>query len=135
MSDFVLHPRLAEDSLLLARESGCEVRLSKNAAFPWLLVVPEDGVEDLHELTPERFRIVTELIRDVSSFVADYFEGEKLNVACIGNMVRQMHIHIVSRSPADPAWPGTVWGHDASGSYEPERVEAIRVAFQSRRAL
>ena len=121
-----------QESFRLAPETGCRVLLNKNAAFPWLLVVPEDGVEDLHELTPDRFAEVTGLVRSVSEFVANYFRGEKLNVACIGNIVRQMHIHVVSRSATDPAWPGTVWGHPARKNYDDAVVEAIRCAYVNR---
>ncbi len=86
----------------------------------------DECIEDLHQLAPERYEAVTQLIRNVSLFVADHFQPTKLNVACIGNMVRQMHIHIVGRSEGDPAWPGTVWASDAKQPYPPESIAAIR---------
>lgn len=125
---FTLHPRLAAGSHPLGFRSGCHVLLKNNACFPWILIVPEtdDGIEDLHQLSPERYTEVTRLIREVSQFVADHFSPDKLNVACIGNMVRQMHIHVVGRSENDPAWPGTVWASEANAAYAPDAVEAIR---------
>jgi diadenosine tetraphosphate (Ap4A) HIT family hydrolase len=125
---FTLHHRLAAGSHPLTIMSGCHILLKDNAVFPWLLIVPETDVEDLHQLTPERYEEVTAVIRKVSTFVSDYFQPEKLNVACIGNMVRQMHIHIVGRSASDPAWPGTVWASDAKSPWPQEQVDQIRQA-------
>lgn len=132
---FSLHPRLASGAHPLGTRDGCRVLLKDNACFPWILIVPEvgEGIEDLHQLSAERFTEVTGLIREVSQFVDDHFEPDKLNVACIGNMVRQMHIHIVGRSEGDPAWPGTVWASDAKTAYPPEEIDSIRSA--ARRAL
>jgi diadenosine tetraphosphate (Ap4A) HIT family hydrolase len=130
MPDFELHPRLAGGSHFLGTVDGCSILLKDNACFPWVLIVPHvpEGVEDLHQLSPERYEVVMRLLRRVSLFVSGYFQPDKLNVACIGNQVRQMHLHVVGRSAGDPAWPGTVWASDAKQSWEPARVEAIRAA-------
>lgn len=111
--------------------------LKDNALFPWMLLVPEveEGVEDLHELPPARYTEVMAAVRSVSQFVADYFGPEKLNVACIGNQVRQMHIHIVGRGSGDPAWPGTVWAFDGRKSYGDDEVGRIRTAARLELAL
>ena len=129
---FTLHPRLEAGTHYLGTTKGCQILLKKNAAFPWILIVPEVGeeIEDLHQLSPERFAEVVFLIREVSNFVEETFEPEKLNVACIGNIVRQMHIHVVGRTHRDLAWPETVWASDAKAEYEPEIVEAIKKAAQ-----
>jgi diadenosine tetraphosphate (Ap4A) HIT family hydrolase len=71
-------------------------------------------------------------VREVSCFVSQHFKPSKLNVACIGNQVRQMHIHIVGRSPDDPAWPGVVWSFEGKEAYTPEAIEAIREAWNAR---
>jgi diadenosine tetraphosphate (Ap4A) HIT family hydrolase len=99
--------------------------------------VPEvaEGVEDLHQLDEARYAEVMGLIRGVSQFVSEYFQPEKLNVACIGNMVRQMHIHVVGRRSDDPAWPGTVWAYEGKSAYAPDEVEAICVAAREFLAL
>lgn len=128
---FTLHPRLAAGGFEFGISRGCHVLLKNNALFPWFILVPqvEEGIEDLHQLEPERFREVMELVREVSTFVSQHFKPSKLNVACIGNQVRQMHIHIVGRSPEDPAWPGVVWSFDGKEAYTPEAVEEIRAAW------
>lgn len=135
MGSFILHPRLAAGSHFLGRAAGCQVLLKDNAAFPWLLIVPEvpDGVEDLHQLEPARYAEVLGLVREVSLFVSGYFQPDKLNVACLGNQVRQMHIHVVGRRAGDAAWPGTVWASSGKSPWDPDRRAEIRDA--ARRAL
>lgn len=130
---FSLHPRLAAGGFELGRIGGCRLLLKNNALFPWLLLVPEveEGIEDLHQLDPARYEEVMAAVREVSQFVADHFKPEKLNVASIGNQVRQMHIHIVGRSPEDPAWPGTVWAFDGKRIYQDDEVAAIAAAARA----
>ena len=128
---FVLHPRLAAGGFELGTRHRCRVLLKNNSLFPWFIIVPEvdESIEDLHQLDLARYQEVTGFIREISQFVAYHFQPDKLNVACIGNQVRQMHIHIVGRSPEDPAWPGVVWSHDGKEAYTPDAVEAIRAAW------
>jgi diadenosine tetraphosphate (Ap4A) HIT family hydrolase len=126
---FELNPRLAAGGFEIGRIGGCRMLLKNNALFPWFLLVPEvEGIEDLHELPPVRFEEVMLAMRRVSEFVASYFQPEKLNVACIGNQVRQMHLQIVGRSPGDPAWPGTVWAFDGKKSYAEGEIDEILTA-------
>ena len=126
---FEIHPRLASGGFEIGRLGGCRLLLKSNALFPWLLLVPEvEGLEDLHQLPPGQYEEVMLAMRRVSEFVASYFHPEKLNVACIGNQVRQMHIHIVGRSSDDPAWPGTVWAYDGKRDYSEEEAAQIRSA-------
>lgn len=127
---FTLHPRLANGTFDLGRIGISRLLLKNNALFPWFLLVPEveEGVEDLHQLDEAQYADVTRAIRRVSEFITDYFQPEKLNVASIGNQVRQMHVHLVGRSSEDPAWPGTVWAFEGKQPYTTEQVEAIRSA-------
>lgn len=133
MGPFTLHPRLARGTHLLGRVSECHILLKDNALFPWILIVPEvpEGIEDLHQLDGIRFREVTVLMKRISQFVSDHFQPDKINVACIGNQVRQMHIHIVGRSERDPAWPGTVWAFEGKLPYETADLNCIRSAWEA----
>ena len=125
--EFVLNERLAAGGLEVARKSGCRILLKNEANFPWFIIVPEvpEGTEDLHQLDEKRFAEVMAVVREVSSFVSAHFKPEKLNVACIGNIVRQMHIHVVGRFTDDPAWPGVVWACDVKRKYGEGEAEAI----------
>ena len=135
MKPFVLDPRIEAGAFFAGRKAACQVLLKDNACFPWLLIVPEvpDGVEDLHQLEPERYTQVLGLLREVSEFVADFFQPDKLNVACLGNHVRQMHLHVVGRSEGDATWPNTVWASDARTAWEPDR--AMEILTGARAAL
>lgn len=126
---FELHPRLAGGGTEVGRLGGCRILLKDQALFPWVLVVPEvEGIEDLHELPAAQYGEVMAVVRRVSEFVSTYFQPEKLNVASIGNQVRQLHVHVVGRSVDDAAWPGTVWAHKEKMAYAPERVREISAA-------
>ncbi|WP_193214260.1 HIT family protein [Luteolibacter marinus] len=129
---FTLHPRLLAGGVQLGAQRGCLVLLKNNALFPWIIIVPEveEGIEDLHQLDLDRYADVTAVIRAVSQWVSGHFKPEKLNVACIGNQVRQMHIHVVGRSSADPAWPGVVWSHDGKAAYTDDEVAEIARAYR-----
>lgn len=133
--EFALNERLAAVGLEVARIHGCRVLLKDEEHFPWFIVVPEvpPGIEDLHQLDEETFAEVMRAVRKVSRFVEAHFRPEKLNVACIGNIVRQMHIHVVGRFQDDPAWPQVVWGFDGKMSYP--QGEAERIADAAREFL
>ncbi|TAG09008.1 MAG: HIT family protein [Verrucomicrobia bacterium] len=124
---FSLHPKLGQRSHLIGQLDGCVLLLKDHAHFPWMILVPEvaDGIEDLHQLDDERYLEVCQAIRKISFFLTNFFKPEKLNVACIGNQVRQMHIHLVARNCDDPAWPGTVWAHSDWQPRDPQEIEAI----------
>jgi len=130
MMEFVLNERLAAGGFEVCRIRGCRLLLKNEANFPWFILVPEvpNGVEDLHQLDADTFHQVTSAIREVSEFVSTHFSPEKLNVACIGNIVRQMHIHVVARNTDDAAWPGVVWACDQKRKYPAEEAAEIVLA-------
>ena len=129
---FELHPRLAAGGCEIGRVGGCILLLKNNALFPWFILVPEVvGIEDLHQLSPDQYVEVLAVVRRVSEFVSSHFNPEKLNVACIGNQVRQLHIHIVGRTTVDPAWPGTVWAFEGKQPYTVDAIEIIRTSTRA----
>ncbi|MES2659297.1 MAG: HIT family protein [Verrucomicrobiota bacterium] len=133
---FEIHPRLAAGGFEIGRLGGCRLLLKNNAIFPWFLLIPEvEGVEDLHQLPAAEFGEAMAAMRLVSEFISTYFQPEKLNIGCIGNQVRQMHIHLVGRSPDDPAWPGTVWAFDGKQPYTEEESEKILTAARTHLGL
>ncbi|MFD2258103.1 HIT family protein [Luteolibacter algae] len=126
-TNFTLNDRLESGGYEISRVSGCRILLKNEANFPWFIIVPEvpEGIEDLHQLDEKTYSEVTSLLRRISIFVQEYFKPEKLNVACIGNIVRQMHIHVVARNLSDPAWPGVVWACDEKRKYTQDEAQAI----------
>lgn len=130
--NFQLHERLAAGFFPIGVKMGCRVLMKNETQFPWFIVVPEvpAGVEDLHQLPAEKFVEVMCVVREVSEFVSAYFSPDKLNVGCIGNAVRQMHIHVVGRSPGDAAWPGVVCAHSEKMKFQDGAQEKLILAAQ-----
>jgi diadenosine tetraphosphate (Ap4A) HIT family hydrolase len=126
---FEIHPRLAAGGFELGRLGGCRLLLKNNAHFPWLILIPEvEGIEDLHQLPAGQYEDAVTAMRQVCEFVSSHFQPEKLNIGCIGNQVRQMHIQIIGRSTGDPAWPGTVWAFEGKQAYRDDEIAKIREA-------
>src|SRR5215210_4239527 len=124
---FTLHPTLARDTLEVTRLPLCRVLLMNDSRFPWLILVPErDSVREIHELPPADRATLIEEITQASEVLSRLFRPEKLNVGALGNIVPQLHIHIVARTAADPAWPGPVWGSGAAEPYTEEELEEMR---------
>ena len=133
---FALHPRLAEDTVEVTRLPLCRVLLMKDRRFLWLLLVPErEGVREIAELPPaDRAELIEEIAR-ASDVLTRLFRPDKLNVGALGNVVPQLHVHVVARFSTDPAWPGPVWGSGTALPYTGGELEEIRellaAAFQS----
>ena len=111
VSSFSLHPRLAADSHTLGSMSLSRVLLHRNALVPWLILVPEVDVIELCDLTPRMRTTLDAEIDRVSIYLRAHFPVTKLNVAAIGNVVPQLHVHVIGRHEGDPCWPGVVWGN------------------------
>lgn len=115
---FVLHERLAADTVEVGDLDVCKVLLMKNAHYPWLILVPrvENAVEII-DLDEETRQLLMAEISDVSSVIKNKFNVDKINIGALGNMVPQLHIHVLGRFKTDPAWPGPVWGNPALKAY------------------
>lgn len=124
---FQIHERLLADTFDLGKFELSFVRLHRCADIPWLILVPQVNVTEIHELDSDlRAQLSFEVDR-LSKFVAKEPNVEKINVAAIGNLVPQMHIHVIGRSSNDPHWPGVVWGQDLGPrSYNPEEIADFR---------
>ncbi len=101
-----------ENDCFLIKELGlCRVLLMNNRLFPWVIIVPRiANTVEVTDLTPENRNLLMEEICQVSAALQKYTSAYKMNIATLGNMVRQLHIHIIARRPDDAAWPDPVWG-------------------------
>lgn len=124
---FELHPRLAADTVEVCRLPLSRVLLMDDARFPWLILVPErTGARELHRLDPaDRARLMDEIVR-ASTALEALFSPDKLNVGALGNLVPQLHVHVIARRVGDAAWPGPVWGHGSREPYVPAAREDLR---------
>lgn len=133
---FSLDPRLAADTHPVGDLALCSVLLMDDARFPWLILVPRrPNLSELTDLTSEEARLAFEEIRIAVGVVQALARPDKVNVAALGNVVSQLHIHVVARFRSDPAWPGPVWGVGEPKPYPPharaallERAAALFVA-------
>ena len=108
---FTLDPRLAADTLPLCRRGIALLQVMRDTRFPWLILVPaRPGLADLVDLDGEDEVAALLAIREASLALRAATACDKLNVAALGNMVRQLHVHIIARFEGDAAWPGPVWG-------------------------
>lgn len=128
MPPFALHPQLLADCHRLGRLPGSHLLLHRNAAVPWLILVPETALANLLDLpTGQRDALLADCKR-VSDYLTDILAYPKVNVAWIGNLVPQLHVHVIGRSPQDPCWPKPVWGHlNTIRDYTAGQIEAIRL--------
>lgn len=118
MSEFELHPRLAADTVPVADWVLSRVLLMNDARFEWLVLVPRrrDAVE-LFDLSETDRRVLIEEIARAGTLLKTVSGAAKINVGALGNLVAQLHVHVVARRPGDAAWPGPVWGHSAPVPY------------------
>lgn len=124
---FALHPTLARDTVEIARLALCRVLLMRDRRFPWLILVPErEGVREIHELSPAARALLIEEIARAGEALTRLVRPDKVNVGALGNVVPQLHVHVVARFAADPAWPGPVWGSGPAEPYEEPEVAALR---------
>lgn len=134
MPSFTLDPSLANDSVEITCLDLCHVGLMNDARYPWVILVPRRrGLVELIDLTPDDQQLLWQEITHVSRVLQHAFNAHKLNVAALGNMVRQLHIHIIARQPTDAAWPGPVWGIGEAAPYPEGEAEAR--AAQLRNAI
>jgi len=125
MPDFELHPQLAADTVSVATWPLCEVLLLTDANYPWLVLVPaRTGLRDFHELSPDDMVTAGREISRASEALVALFTPDKINVAALGNMVPQLHIHVVARFTDDVAWPNPIWGVAPALAYAPAALEA-----------
>lgn len=117
---FELHPRLAADSVVIGRFDLSLLLLSKDASYPWCILVPQvEDVFEIHHLSEEeQIQLIRESSR-LSEVMTSLFDAHKMNVAALGNVVRQLHVHHIARFENDPAWPQPVWGKLPAKDYAP----------------
>lgn len=125
MKTVEIDERLKEDTIQLGFINGQALLLMNNSLVPWFIVLPNTSEIELYKLPESERRMLEENIDILSEFILNNFDVEKLNVATIGNMVNQMHIHIVGRHKNDFCWPGVVWGRTDRKAYKELELTSI----------
>lgn len=123
-----LDPRLAADTVPVADLALCSVRLMDDARFGWLVLVPrQSALEEVTDLPADQRALMWQEVELAGEALREVFPCDKLNIGALGNIVRQLHVHVVARREGDAAWPGPVWGSGPAAPYTPAERQA-RVA-------
>ena len=133
-SDFALDPRLAADTVALGDLPLSTVLLMDDARFPWLILVPRrPGASEITDLTADDAAALMGEMRIATGVMLDLAKPDKVNVAALGNVVPQLHVHVIGRFLSDPAWPQPVWGVGTRTPYPPharaQMIERIGALF------
>ncbi|MDM5084779.1 HIT domain-containing protein [Aeromonas rivipollensis] len=116
---FELHPRLQADTQILGDLPLCRVLLAKDSQYPWLILVPRvPGLREIHHLPPEQQQQLMQESCAVATLMEEALGPDKINVAALGNLVPQLHLHHVARFSTDAAWPGPIWGAHPAIPYQ-----------------
>jgi len=132
--EFALHPRLDADCLVLGDLPVSRLLLMNDSRFPWCILVPRyPGLTELHDVPVDARLGLMEEIEAVSRTLVRECGATKINVGALGNLVPQLHVHVVGRQPDDAAWPGPVWGSGPAVAYGDD--QRAQRAATLRRAL
>jgi diadenosine tetraphosphate (Ap4A) HIT family hydrolase len=132
MHAFALDTQLAAETVLVADWALSRVLLRDDARFPWLVLVPRrPNVSELHELTHAERMVLIEEIARASHGLKHISGAAKINVGVLGNLVPQLHVHVVARTPDDAAWPAPVWSHGLTVPYDAPARDALLARLRS----
>jgi diadenosine tetraphosphate (Ap4A) HIT family hydrolase len=126
MPMFELHPRLEADCISIGSFPLCRLLLMNDSNYPWFILVPRRaGIREIFELSEDDQRQLLWESSSLSRLIADHFKADKINVAALGNMVPQLHIHHIVRYESDPSWPAPVWGHTPAKPYSEQKLSEL----------
>ncbi len=122
-SPFQLHERLQQDCILIGRFSLCQLLMMNDSQFPWFILVPERlDIKETYQLNVADRQLLSEESCLLAENMAELFKADKMNIAAIGNMVPQLHIHHIVRYQTDKAWPAPIWGKFVAQPYTEQQI-------------
>ena len=131
MHYFNLNKRLEADTHYISDLALCRLLIMNNADYPWVILVPRIfNITEIHQLTEMDRKKLEFEVNEISKKLSDYFKADKINIASIGNIVSQLHIHIVVRNKKDLSWPETVWGKSNNHPYSENQLIKLKKEFQ-----
>lgn len=124
---FKLDDRLKNDTIELGTIDFIKVLLSKDSNYPWVILVPEvANATEIHHLDTNQQTFLIKTIADISKILEKNFKADKINIGALGNVVSQLHIHIVVRYKQDIAWPNPIWGKHPMQQYEQQNLDLMQ---------
>lgn len=128
----ILHPQLQQDCIILGRFELCLVLLMNDKQYPWLILVPQrENIREIFDLCEADQHLLMQESNQLSKMLSILFNADKMNIAALGNIVPQLHIHHIVRFNDDPAWPAPVWGRMPAIAYSPEERSDVCAYLQS----
>ena len=125
--NFLLHPQLTNDSYVIADLPLSRLLLCNDSAFPWFILVPRvDDIQDIYQLDWQQQQQLLNESSLLSELLMQEFQGDKMNVAALGNVVPQLHLHHIVRFKNDPCWPKPIWGQQVLTPYTEQALESIK---------
>ncbi len=123
---FLLDPRLAADTFFVGDLPLCRALLMNDSRFPWLILIPRrDGLTEMHELSPGDRELMIDEAARAAERLKNLVGAQKINMGALGNIVAQLHVHVVARFAGDAAWPGPVWGFGKAVPYDAETAARL----------
>jgi len=120
---FQLHPRLKQDCIAIGRFELCQLLMMDDNQYPWFILVPERAdVQEIYQLSKTERQLLTEESSYLAENLAALYQADKMNIATIGNIVPQLHIHHIVRYQTDKAWPAPVWGKFDAIPYTEQQI-------------
>lgn len=124
---FVLDTRLEQDTVSIGDFRLCRLLLMNDSSYPWFILVPRlEEVSEVFQLSTADQKLLWEEVTALAEIVKDTFGADKMNVATLGNVVAQLHVHVIGRRLDDATWPAPVWGRQPAVLYSEEQIHAIR---------
>ncbi len=124
---FQVHPQLQQDSIELARLKLSQLRLINDSQYPWFILLPEiANVTEIHHLSEENQQLLQQESSFLGKKLSEIYQADKMNIASIGNIVPQLHIHHIVRYKNDIAWPTPVWGKFDAIPYTVQQLEKLK---------
>jgi len=128
---FALDPRLATDTRPVASLPLCDVLLMNDARYPWLILVPRRaGLVEIADLHDDEQAVLWQEVDRAAAALRAAAPCDKLNLGALGNIVRQLHVHVVARVEGDAAWPGPVWGHGQAAAYDGKQLGTLLASLR-----
>jgi diadenosine tetraphosphate (Ap4A) HIT family hydrolase len=128
---FALDSRLQQDTVPVGDFPLCRLLLMNDAHYPWFILVPRrEDVSELFQLDADDRQVLWQETTQLAEMLKDTFAADKMNVATLGNVVSQLHMHVVVRRREDAAWPAPVWGKHPAQPYSDEQVVAIKAKLR-----
>ncbi len=129
---FQLHPRLKQDSIELGRFNLSRLLLINDSQYPWFVLVPErKDISEIYQLSEQEQQQLQQESSFLAKHLAEIYKADKMNIAAIGNMVPQLHIHHIVRYKNDIAWPAPVWGKYDAVPYTEQAIEKTKTLIQN----